>query len=107
MNPAKPPDLFGEVPVQVVGDAEGGVRYWPGFAPADDAEAWFRALRDDAPWASHRRQMYDRMVYVPRLLASWRIEALPPDLPLATMLARVQALAPAPYNAVGLNLYRD
>jgi alkylated DNA repair dioxygenase AlkB len=35
------------------------------------------------------------------------VDALPPDLPLADMLARVRAIAPAPYNAVGMNLYRD
>ena len=51
--------------------------------------------------------MYDRVVDVPRLLASYPIDALPPSLPLAQMLARVQARIPAPYSAVGLNLYRD
>lgn len=107
MTPAMPPDLFGEAVVQVVDDAEGGIRYWPAFAPPDLADAWFRTLRDEAPWSSHRRQMYDRVVDVPRLLASWRIDALPPGLPLAAMLERVQAVAPAPYNAVGMNFYRD
>ena len=29
------------------------------------------------------------------------------DKPLAEMLTRIQAKAPAPYNGVGLNLYRD
>jgi alkylated DNA repair dioxygenase AlkB len=107
MSPTMSPDLFGTAAVQVVDDAEGGIRYWPAFAAPDDADAWFAALLAGAPWTTSRRQMYDRVVDVPRMLASWRIDALPPGLPLGTMLARVQALVPAPYNAVGMNLYRD
>ena len=51
--------------------------------------------------------MYDRIVDVPRLLAGYRTDALPAGLPLADLLRGVKALAPAPFNAVGLNLYRD
>src|SRR3546814_13723438 len=53
--------------------------------------------------------MYDREVDVPRLTASYWFDDLPPDssLPLADMLSRIHALAPAPYSAVGMNLYRD
>ena len=51
--------------------------------------------------------MYDRVVEVPRRLASYRLDDLPSDLPLADMLAVVRRLAPAPYTAAGLNLYRD
>lgn len=99
-------DLFSAA-VSVVDDAEGGVRYWPGFASAAEADAWFLALRDGVDWSAQRRPMYDRVVDVPRLLAAYRIEALPEALPLASILARVRAVVPAPYNAVGLNLYRD
>ncbi|MBJ6983873.1 alpha-ketoglutarate-dependent dioxygenase AlkB [Luteimonas sp. MC1750] len=102
-----PADLFGAACVQIVDDAEGGIRCWPSFAAPDEADAWFEALVSGVPWTTHRRQMYDRMVDVPRLLASWRIDALPPELPLADMLERVRTHVPAPYNAVGLNLYRD
>ena len=108
------PDLFGGGAdahghglVQVVDDAEGGVRYWPAFAAPEEADAWFDALRTRVPWTSQRRQMYERTVDVPRLLASWRSDEFPEDLPLATMLERVRAVVPAPYNAAGLNLYRD
>lgn len=101
-------DLFADDsrPQQVLDDAEGGVRYWPRLVSADTADAWFEALRQ-APWASHRRPMYDRVVDVPRLLASWPVDQWPATLPLGAILAQVQALAPAPYNAVGMNLYRD
>ena len=94
-------------PLQLIADAEGGIRYWPGFAdPPHEADAWFETLRANADWQSERRKMYDRVVDVPRLLAAYRTDALPPELPLAAMLARVQAFVPAPYNAIGMNLYR-
>ncbi|WP_407352326.1 alpha-ketoglutarate-dependent dioxygenase AlkB [Luteimonas sp. R10] len=100
-------ELFASPPQTLLDDAEGGIRYWPAFAGAADADAWFRVLRQHADWHSERRKMYDRVVDVPRLLAAYRTDALPPVLPLAEILARVQATVPAPYNAVGLNLYRD
>lgn len=91
----------------LVEDAEGGIRYWPDVVDPERAQAWFAILRDGAAWQAQRRPMYDRVVDVPRLLASYRIEEWPAQLPLQDMLAVVQTRAPAPYNAVGLNLYRD
>ena len=101
-------DLFQDAGMmQVVDDAEGGVRYWPAFARTEQADAWFEALHAQVPWSAQRRTMYDRTVDVPRLMASWRIEDFPAELPLTAMLARVRDVVPAPYNAAGLNLYRD
>ncbi len=102
-------DLFADsAPMQsVLTDAEGGIRYWPQAVDASTAEAWFQALRAQADWEVQHRPMYDRVVAVPRLLASYRLDALPPGLPLDALLARVQSLVPAPYNTAGLNLYRD
>ena len=100
-------NLLQSNPLQLIADAEGGIRYWPGFADAREADAWFDALRANADWQSKRRKMYDRIVDVPRLMAAYRTDALPPALPLADLLARVQVLLPAPYNAIGMNLYRD
>lgn len=102
-------DLFvneGE-PRRLVDDAEGGIRYWPQVVEAATARAWFEALRSRAHWQAQQRPMYDRVVAVPRLLASYRLDQLPPDLPLQAMLACVLDKVPAPYNAAGLNLYRD
>ena len=93
--------------LQLIADAEGGIRYWPGFVDAREADAWFEALHAHADWHAERRKMYDRVVDVPRLMVAYRTDALPIALPLADMLARVQALLPAPYNAIGMNLYRD
>ncbi|MEA5123200.1 alpha-ketoglutarate-dependent dioxygenase AlkB [Xanthomonas floridensis] len=103
-------DLFEtpNAPLQVIDDAEGGVRYWPQLLAPELAQACFRALRDGVSWQSQRREMYDRVVEVPRLLASYALDAaLPPALPLLQLRDAVQAVLPAPYNAVGLNLYRD
>ena len=53
--------------------------------------------------------MYDREVDVPRLTAALlaRRPAAGFPLPFADMLARVQEMVPAPFSAVGMNLYRD
>ena len=88
-------------------DAEGGVSYWPGFAEYADADAWFESLQRGAAWTAQRRRMYDRVVDVPRLIAAYRTDELPESLPLGEILAQVRAAVPAPYNAIGMNLYRD
>jgi len=100
-------DLFVPAMVQLVSDAEGGIRCWPRFVDADTADVWFNCLRANARWCSMQRPMYDRVVDVPRLLAGYALGASASTLPLADMLARVQAFAPAPYTHVGMNLYRD
>ena len=102
-------DLFDSPMTRLLDDAEGGIRYWPSFVDAATADGWFARLRDGADWMSQRRMMYDREVAVPRLTAAYWFDDLPPDasLPLADMLARIRALVPAPYSAVGMNLYRD
>ena len=99
--------LFATTPVTLVEDAEGGIVHWPQWLPEPLADAWFQTLQAGAAWEHQRRPMYDRVVDVPRLLATYRTDAMPAELPLAELLARIQATAPAPYNAVGLNLYRD
>jgi alkylated DNA repair dioxygenase AlkB len=105
-------DLFASGPaagecLQLVDDREGGVRCWPALVDAETADAWFAQLRHGMEWTRHRRRMYDREVDVPRLVASCRLADAPPGLPLAGICGRVRERAPAPYNAVGLNLYRD
>lgn len=100
-------DMFGVGPQRLLEDAEEGIWYQPGFVPSEVAAHWFAALRDGIPWQAQRRPMYDRVVDVPRLTASWWLEdpALPPALAAAAALLR-PALA-HPFNAVGLNFYRD
>lgn len=100
-------DLFASAPTQLAADAEGGIRYWPGFAETADAAEWFDVLRAGIDWHSERRKMYDRIVEVPRLLAAHPVAGFPDALPLADILARVRIVAPAPYNSADLNFYRD
>ena len=100
-------DLFAAQPQRVAGDAEGGIRYIPDVVDPATADAWFAALRDGVRWKSAERPMYDRVVPIPRLLASFALEDAPPGLPLPAMLAAVRRHVDAPFNAVGMNLYRD
>jgi alkylated DNA repair dioxygenase AlkB len=101
------PDLFGSGPLQVFEDAEGGVRYRPGFVDPATAARWFAALREGVAWRAQRRPMYDRVVDVPRLTAAYRLDAddLPAGLREAATLLRAEL--GTPFNSVGLNFYRD
>lgn len=105
--PPRVADMFGIGPQRLLADAEEGVWYQPGFVPPDAASRWFEALRTGIEWQSQRRPMYDRVVDVPRLTATWWLDdpALPAALAEAAALLR-PALA-HPFNAVGLNFYRD
>lgn len=88
-------------------DASGRLRYRRGLLSPDEAQRWFVSLREQVDWRAQRRQMYDREVDVPRLLASYRLSA--PSLPplLAEAAERVRTVEDAPFDSVGLNLYRD
>jgi alkylated DNA repair dioxygenase AlkB len=96
-----------EGPRQLVVDSEGGVLYEPGLVDARTAARWFEALRDEVPWQAQRRPMYDRIVDVPRLTAGYRLdsERMPAALREAAYVLRQRI--PEPFNAVGLNYYRD
>ena len=100
-------DLFGVGPRQLLEDAEGGVSYRAGFIDAATALHWFDALRDGVAWQAQRRPMYDRIVDVPRLVAAYRLDD--PGLPAALVQAAalLRADTGEPFNAVGLNHYRD
>ena len=100
-------DLFAAQPQTIVHDAEGGIRYWPDVVDGATADAWLAALLRDVAWKNERRPMYDRVVDVPRGLASFRVGQWPAGLPMDDILGIVQRHVPAPYTAAGLNLYRD
>jgi alkylated DNA repair dioxygenase AlkB len=75
------------------------------------ADVLFERLRDDVPWRGERRQMYERVVDVPRLLAFYD-ETMPlPDPVLDEMKAALDKhYAPElgePFVSAGLCLYRD
>jgi alkylated DNA repair dioxygenase AlkB len=75
------------------------------------ADALFTRLAEDVPWVAERRQMYDRVVDVPRLLCFYREgDELPHPI-----LTRARAALGAhyaeelkePFRTAGLCYYRD
>ncbi|CAB3793580.1 alpha-ketoglutarate-dependent dioxygenase AlkB family protein [Paraburkholderia fynbosensis] len=101
------PSLFAPEPVSVLHDREGGIRYLPEAVPAAIAQRWFDQARQNIAWISQQRMMYEREVAVPRLLATFSRESADLPAPLAEAFEAVRALVGAPFNRVGLNLYRD
>jgi alkylated DNA repair dioxygenase AlkB len=93
----------------VTDDDRGQITYAAGFVDPATAAAWFTELRDAVQWRAVRRQMYDRDVEVPRLVASYRLDPPAENIPPAIIDAarRVTERVGAPFNAVGLNRYRD
>lgn len=85
------------------------VDYRPGWLGG--AEQLFDALHRDVPWHAERREMYDRVVDVPRLLKFYEQgEALPHPLLTAArdQLSRAYAAELGePFVSAGLCLYRD
>lgn len=88
-------------------DASGRIVLQDGVIAPAVAERWFAALRDHIPWKAGRRLMYEREVDVPRLRAHYAVDdpVLPPELHEA--LLAVRGVVPAPFDSLGLNLYRD
>ncbi|MGY4515894.1 alpha-ketoglutarate-dependent dioxygenase AlkB [Lysobacter sp. HA18] len=101
------PALFDTGDVALFDDAEGGIRYRPGLIDAATAERWFESLRSDVQWRALQREMYERTVEVPRLIASYPLAS--PDVPpaIGEILATVRTVVDAPFDTVGINLYRD
>lgn len=68
------------------------------------ADALFAQLLDVAPWASHERPMYERMVVEPRLTTRGWPD--PPD-PIPAMAGALSDRYGRDLSAVSANLYRD
>ena len=100
-------NLFGGDRQTLVDDASGKVVLMPDWLDAATAAHWFATLHADLPWYGGRRVMYEREVDVPRLRAHFAADdpALHPLLHEA--IDRVAQAIGAPFNSVGLNLYRD
>ena len=104
----------------VVGPLRGSVRRvelsggaWLDLRPQwiTGADELFARLVDALPWREERRQMYDRMVDVPRLLSYYGEGDPLPDPALATARDRLSGYYAAelgePFRSVGMCLYRD
>lgn len=111
MSPRHPSYLSGNLfdpgPQLLFEDSEGGVVYRPGVIDLDTAQRWFESLHEAVAWRAYQRPMYDRIVDVPRRVASYWLDD--PELPTALSAAatRVCDDLGVPFNAVGTNLYRD
>lgn len=101
--------LFEPIDGILANDERGEIVYTRAFIDASTAESWFGELRQAVNWRALRRQMYEREVDVPRLIASYRLD--PPREAIPTVIldaaARVTSHLEVPFNSVGLNLYRD
>ena len=98
--------LFAVSPSTVVADDETGkIVYTPDVFSRQESERMFAALRDEIPWESDRRWMYDREVDVPRLVAHF--ETAPFPSVLEEIRARIEPYVNVVIERIGLNFYRD
>src|SRR5258708_424984 len=101
--------LFDSRETLLTNEERGRIAYTERFVDAATAEAWFTTLRSAVEWRGERRMMYDREVDVPRLMGHFWLDPAPASTPAALLDAacRVVESLRAPFNSVGLNLYRD
>ncbi|MGC4935804.1 alpha-ketoglutarate-dependent dioxygenase AlkB [Gordonia sp. DT30] len=75
------------------------------------SQTLFDALHDNAAWRAERRRMYDRVVDVPRLVATYRANATLPDPLLvqarSALTQHYRGELPEGFSTAGLCLYRD
>jgi len=94
--------------IEVLADAETGrIVYKHALFDAEQIRAWFEQLREDVEWRSERRPMYDRVVDVPRLVASYALDDPKLPEPIRLMRPAVERFCGVAFNSVGLNFYRD
>ena len=78
----------------------------------DDARTLFDELLTVVPWRAERRQMYERVLDVPRLVSFHDLTTEPPPHPAITKLRRrlndiYAGELGEPFTSAGLCLYRD
>jgi alkylated DNA repair dioxygenase AlkB len=78
----------------------------------EDADVLFDGLLTDTPWRAERRQMYDRVLDVPRLVSFHDLTAEAPPHPVITKLRRrlndiYGGELGEQFTSAGLCLYRD
>jgi alkylated DNA repair dioxygenase AlkB len=98
--------LFNE-PQTLLDNELGTVRYFPNCLPEEAASRAFEVLQATVPWESHRRQMYDREVDVPRLTATFDLDGANVPEPILAARPIVEELCEHRFNSAGLNLYRN
>lgn len=99
-----------ELSVQPVGatweplDASSSILHQPNWLTGADSA--FDEVERATNWRSMRRPMYDRIVDVPRLIATEDRGRVAPDSALGTIVSGVEALLGVGAHHIGLNLYR-
>ena len=88
-------------------DQTGRIVYKPDLFAAEQAQAWFEQLRDGVQWRTQRRPMYDRVVDVPRLVASFALDDPGLPAPIREMRPAVEQFCGVTFLSAGLNFYRD
>ena len=91
----------------LVDDATGRIVYRRALFSDEQARLWFETLRDKIEWRSERRPMYDRVVDVPRLVASYKLRDTGIPEPIAAMRPAVEQFCGVIFTSAGLNFYRD
>jgi len=91
----------------LVDDATGRIDYRRNLFDDERARAWFDQLRDEIAWRSERRPMYDRVVEVPRLVASVSLRSEDIPEPIRAMRPAVERFCGVRFTSAGLNFYRD
>lgn len=90
-------------------DASSWVDHQLGWVGGSDA--LFVSVAEAAPWRAERRQMYDRVVDVPRLVSWYDADAQLPHQVLAEARFRLSAhyreVLPEGFASAGMCLYRD
>ncbi|MEO9327044.1 alpha-ketoglutarate-dependent dioxygenase AlkB [Gordonia aurantiaca] len=112
--------LFAEVDVEpTLGDLATMTRRpltdgaWVDLCPGwiSGSDELFERLRKTVPWRAERRQMYDRVVDVPRLVSIYQADDRLPDTLITEMRsalsAHYQAELPEGFATAGISLYRD
>jgi alkylated DNA repair dioxygenase AlkB len=94
--------------VEILADETfGRIVYKSALFDETQSRVWFEQLRDGVAWRAERRPMYDRVVDVPRLVASFSLDdpALPE--PIRAMRPAVERFCGVTFLSAGLNFYRD
>lgn len=91
----------------LVDDETGRIVYRRALFSDDLQQTWFAHLRDHVAWRTEQRPMYDRLVDVPRLVASHKLAAADVPEPIRAMRPAVEAFCGVSFTSAGLNFYRD
>jgi alkylated DNA repair dioxygenase AlkB len=88
-------------------DAAGRIVYKRALFDEAQALEWLEQLREGVEWRKERRPMYDRVVDVPRLVASYALDDPKLPEPIFRMRAPVESFCGVTFLSAGLNFYRD